>query len=355
MNTAIPVIAPKTNEPCWDPSPERGSQPATRLVDRYGRTIDHLRVSVTDRCNLRCAYCMPGECTFLPARELLTFEEITRLVRLLTHLGVRKLRLTGGEPTVRKGLPELIRTLSAIEGIDDLAVTTNGVLLEEQAEPLYQAGLRRINVSLDTLTREKFHQLTRRDALNKVLRGLSEAQRVGFSPIKINVVAIRSFAEEEFLDFASLARVSPHQIRFIEYMPFPGGDAWDLGKVVPAREIVELISSRWPLRPLPSSKSGPATLFRFEDGIGGTIGIIPSVTEPFCSRCNRIRITPDGGLRTCLFSVHETDLRGLLRGRSTDEEIAEAVVSAVREKEPGSGLDQHARVRSSRAMHCIGG
>lgn len=355
MNMTSPLLTTLPVRPTPGPRISRAESASDRLTDSYGRVIDHLRISVTDRCNLRCTYCMSEGAKFTPQSDLLTFDEIVRFVRVLAPRGVRKLRITGGEPTMRKGLPELVQELYQVEGIDDIAITTNGVLLEEQAEPLFKAGLRRINVSLDTLARDKFCQLTRRDSLVKVIKGLSEAQRVGFWPIKINVVAIQSFTDEEFLDFALLARSSGHQVRFIEFMPLDGEDDWGAEKVVPARDIVAQINACWPLEPVPTGRSGAATLYRFRDGTGGQIGVIPSVTDPFCGRCNRIRLTPDGKLRTCLFSLRETDVRAPLRRGDSDEQLAELVASAVRAKEPGHQISQSGFVRPSRTMSCIGG
>ncbi|MBI2194151.1 MAG: GTP 3',8-cyclase MoaA [Planctomycetes bacterium] len=326
-----------------------------RLVDGLGRTIDSLRISVTDRCNLRCVYCMPEDAHFMPRRELLTYEEITRFVRIVVPLGIRKLRLTGGEPTVRRDLPELVRQLAGVSGIDDLAMTTNGIFLKEMARPLREAGLQRLNISLDTLVREKFFEVCRRDALDKVLAGIQEAEAAGFSPLKINAVAIRGFTDDEILDFAVLARHQAYQVRFIEFMPLDANNAWERQKVLPGREIIERIHARYPLEPVQNSRKEPATLYRFQDGVGGDIGIIPSVTEPFCEYCNRIRITSDGKLRTCLFSVRETDIRGLLRGGAAEEAIAATVAEAVRTKEPGHRINHPDFVKPARLMHSIGG
>lgn len=325
------------------------------LVDGFGRTINSLRISVTDRCNLRCVYCMPEDAHFMAREDLLSYEEIARFVRIVVTMGIRKLRLTGGEPTVRKDLPELVRQLAAVKGVEDIAMTTNGIFLKDLAGPLRAAGLQRVNVSLDTLVREKFFEICRRDALEKVLEGIREAERVGFRPIKINAVAIRGFTDDEILDFAVLARENAFQVRFIEFMPLDSENVWERQKVLPGREILDRIHARFPLLPVNNSKKEPATLYRFQDGVGGDIGIIPSVTEPFCENCNRIRITSDGKLRTCLFSLTETDIRAHLRGDSDDGEIAAAVVEAVRRKEPGHKINLPDFVKPSRPMNSIGG
>ena len=326
-----------------------------QLVDSFGRVINSLRISVTDRCNLRCTYCMPEEVEFMQRDLVLSYEEIARFVRIVAPLGINKLRITGGDPLIRKDLPILIRQLDAIDGINDIGMTTNGFFLEEHAQSLKDAGLHRINVSLDTLVKEKFVEITRRDALQNVLDGIRAAGRVGFSPIKINAVAIRSFTDDEVLDFAELARNQGHQVRFIEFMPLDADDAWEMQKVLPGREIIERIDAAFPLEAINNNQKEPATLYRFKDGIGGDIGIIPSVTEPFCDHCNRIRITSDGKLRTCLFSIRETDIRSLLRGDAGDEMIARQVVEAVRNKEPGHKINQPDFIKPQRAMFSIGG
>ncbi|MDP6360931.1 MAG: GTP 3',8-cyclase MoaA [Planctomycetota bacterium] len=326
-----------------------------QMVDNLGRVINSLRISVTDRCNFRCTYCMPEEVDFMQRNLLLSYEEIARFVRLVVPLGINKLRITGGEPLMRKYLPNLIRQLNAIDGINDIAMTTNGFLLKEHAQALKDAGLHRVNVSLDTLVREKFVEITRRDALQIVLDGIHAADRAGFSPIKINAVAIRGFTEDEIPAFAELTRNYGHQVRFIEFMPLDADDTWENQKVLPGREIIERINAAYPLEAINNSHKEPATLYRFKDGVGGDIGIIPSVTEPFCDHCNRIRITSDGKLRTCLFSNRETDIRSLLRGDAGDEMIARRVVEAVRNKEPGHKINQPDFVKPQRAMFSIGG
>ena len=327
-----------------------------QLTDSFGRTINNLRVSVTDQCNFRCIYCMPEEgMIFQPREEILTFEEITRFVGIVTGLGISKLRLTGGEPTVRKDLPVLVRMLAEVPGVQDVAMTTNGFLLKKMSRDLREAGLPRINVSLDTLDEEKFRQMTRRDVLKKVLDGLEEATRYFQLPIKINVVAMKGYTEDELLDFAKMARTGPYQVRFIEFMPLDADRSWRRDQVLDGAEIIERIGAQWPLDAVkrPGQRE-PADLFRFRDG-QGEIGLIASVSEPFCGSCNRIRITADGKLRTCLFSIGETDIKALLRGGASDAEIAETVIEAVRNKEPGHHINEPDFVQPERTMSSIGG
>ena len=327
-----------------------------RLVDSFGRTINNLRISVTDRCNMRCTYCMPAEgMIFFDRVEILTFEEILRFVRVGAALGITDIRLTGGEPLVRRDLHVLIRQLAAVDGIQDIGLTTNGILLEEQAQALYDAGLRRINVSLDSLDPEKFARITRRDVFHKVLAGLEAAERVGMSPIKVNTIAMRGFTEEEILRFAALAREKPYEVRFIEYMPLGADDVWEISKVLSQDEILAQVHAVWPLEPVEAPDSrAPADTFRFLDG-RGKIGIIASVTHPFCDACDRVRITADGKLRTCLFSIEETDIKTLMRGGATDEEIGEVLIRAVWDKEPGHRINQPDFVKPARTMSAIGG
>ncbi len=327
-----------------------------QLTDSFGRTINNLRVSVTDQCNFRCIYCMPEVgMIFQPREEILTFEEIYRFVEIATGLGISKLRLTGGEPTVRKDLPLLVRMLSKIPGVQDMAMTTNGFLLRKMARELHEAGLPRINVSLDTLDEEKFIQMTRRDVLHKVLDGLEEATRYFQLPIKINVVAMKGYTEDELLDFAKMARTGPFQVRFIEFMPLDADRSWTRDQVLDGAEIIERINDKWPLDAVkrPNQRE-PADLFRFRDG-KGEIGLIASVSEPFCGSCNRIRITADGKMRTCLFSINETDIKAMLRGGATDAEIATTIIEAVSHKEPGHHINEPDFVQPERTMSSIGG
>jgi cyclic pyranopterin phosphate synthase len=281
-----------------------------------------VRISVTDRCNFRCRYCMPAEgLPWLERAELLSFEEITRLVGILAGAGVDEVRVTGGEPLVRRDLPRLVGMLAAVPGVRDLSLTTNGVLLDRLAAPLVESGLRRINISLDSLSHVRFAEITRRDALDRVLRGIAAAERFPeLRPIKINVVAIRGFTEREIPAFAALARRRSLVVRFIEFMPLDADRAWSEDSVLTGEEIRAQIERRWPLEPVPSKPSSTAKRYRFTDG-GGEIGFVNPVSEPFCSNCDRIRLTADGQLRTCLFSRGETDLRVPLRGGADDDEL----------------------------------
>ena len=329
---------------------------AHQLVDSFGRTINNLRVSVTDHCNFRCIYCMPEEgMIFQPKEEILTFSEITRFVRIASNLGINKLRLTGGEPTVRQDFPTLVRMLSDLPGIDDIAMTTNGFLLDKMSLPLSKAGLSRINVSLDTLDEEKFKKMTRRNVLKKVLKGLDEAVKHFQLPIKINVVAIKCYTDDEILNFGEMARTGPYQNRLIEIMPLDADRSWSRTQVLEGSEIIRKINQQWPLEEIKKpNQREPADLFRFQDGTG-EIGLIRSVSEPFCESCNRIRLTADGKLRTCLFSIKETDIKTLLRNNSSDIDISEAVITAVQEKEPGHLINEPEFIQPIRTMSSIGG
>jgi cyclic pyranopterin phosphate synthase len=329
---------------------------ACPLLDGWGRAIHSLRVSVTDRCNFRCRYCMPAEgLPWLPKPDVLTFEEIHRLVRVMAAMGVREVRLTGGEPLVRRDLPELVRMLAATPGVEDLSLTTNGVLLDRLAAPLVAAGLRRINVSLDSLSHTRFAEITRRDALDRVLAGLAEAERhPELRPIKINCVAIRGFSEAEVPALARLARRKPYVVRFIEFMPLDADERWDADQVLSGAEIRAIIERRWPLEEIPSKPSSTARRFRFADG-AGELGFVSPVSEPFCSSCDRIRLTADGHLRTCLFSREEWDLRGPVRGGASDPELEAAVRHAVAHKELKHTINDPGFARASRTMSQIGG
>jgi GTP 3',8-cyclase len=327
------------------------------LIDGWGRRIASLRISVTDKCNFRCTYCMPAEgLEWLRRDEILSFEEIERLTRLFAALGIEEVRLTGGEPLVRRDLPLLVGMLSRIEGVRDLSLTTNGVLLDRLARPLVEAGLRRINVSLDSLDHVRFAEITRRDALDQVLAGLAEAERYPqLRPIKVNCVAIKGFTEDEVPALAELARRKPYVVRFIEFMPLDADRAWRADQVLTGREIRALIEERFgPLMELPAKESSTARRFRFADG-AGEIGFVNPVSEPFCSSCDRIRLTADGQLRTCLFSRREWDLKAPLRDGSTDSQIADFIRFAVRHKELKHRVNEPGFVRASRSMSQIGG
>ncbi len=327
------------------------------LLDTFGRVADDLRISVTDRCNFRCIYCMPAAgLPWLPRDEVLTFEEITRLTRILVEgCGVRTIRLTGGEPLVRKGLEDLVAMLAAIDPSLDMAMTTNGILLREKAGALKEAGLKRLNVSLDTLHAERFRDMTRRDSFDRVLDGLEAAKEVGFHPIKLNVVVMRGKNDDEVLDFARLARKEGYEVRFIEFMPLDADGIWTRDTVVASREIIEAIDRQFPLEPVANDRPAPATRFRFKDGSEGGIGVIPSVSDAFCRICNRIRLTAEGHIRTCLFSLQEQDVKALLRGGASDEEIRDFVVAAVWQKEEGHKIGQADFIRPAKSMSQIGG
>jgi cyclic pyranopterin phosphate synthase len=327
------------------------------LVDGWGRRIGSVRISVTDKCNFRCTYCMPAEgLEWLRRDEILTFEEITRLTRILAALGVGEVRLTGGEPLVRRDLPLLVDMLARIPGVEDLSLTTNGILLDRLAEPLVAAGLRRLNVSLDTLDHVRFAEITRRDALDQVLRGLEAAERhPELRPIKVNCVAIKGFTETEVPALADLARRKPYVVRFIEFMPLDADRAWSADQVLSGGEIRSLIEERYgPLVELPAKPSSTARRFAFADG-SGELGFVNPVSEPFCSSCDRIRLTADGQLRTCLFSRREWDLKTPLRDGRSDDEIAELLRFAVRHKELKHRVNEPGFVRASRSMSQIGG
>jgi GTP 3',8-cyclase len=326
------------------------------LVDGHGRPIGDVRVSVTDRCNFRCQYCMPAEgLPWLERDALLSYEEIARLVGLLAAMGVHDVRLTGGEPLVRRELWRLVELLAAIDDVHDLSLTTNGYLLGRQVGDLVAAGLRRVNVSLDALAPDRFFQLTRRDSLAQVLDGLEAAQRhPELRPIKVNVVALRDFTETEVLRFAEFARSEPYEIRFIEFMPLDADRTWSRDRVLPNEEIRAMIHAVHPLEPVGRERHGTSRRWRFADG-KGQIGFISPVTEPFCGDCNRIRLTAEGHLRTCLFSLNETDLREPLRAGATDPELEALIRDAVWRKELKHHVNDPGFVQPARTMSRIGG
>ncbi len=330
-------------------------RPSPLLTDSFGRVHNNLRISVTDRCNLRCTYCMDEEVVFMERSELLTFEEITHFVRAAAPLGIDKIRLTGGEPLMRRDLPRLVRMLCAVEGIRDVGLTTNGILLAEHAQALYDAGLRRINVSLDTLDPSRFRELTRRDGLEKVVAGILAAKRAGFEPVKVNAVAIRGVNEPDVVPLARFAREHGLEMRFIEYMPI-GADQWERGKVLFAHEILERIEREVaPLVPVEDyDPRAPAMEFRYADG-GGRVGIIASISRPFCASCNRVRLTADGKLRNCLFAIEEADVKALLRGGADEGRLAEVIRANVASKWEGHQINTARFVKPQRTMHAIGG
>src|SRR5437588_7667214 len=326
------------------------------LRDGHGRQIGDLRVSVTDRCNFRCQYCMPAEgLPWLERDEVLRFEEIVRLVGLFAAMGVHEVRLTGGEPLVRRQFPTLVSMLNNLSDLRELSVTTNGFLLERDAEALVRAGVDRFNVSLDSLQRDRFFELTRRDALPQVLRGLEALSRFPEAhPIKINAVAIRGFTEEEVLPFAEFARRTPYEVRFIEFMPLDADRTWSEDQVLTGAEIRAAIDAVYPLEPLLREPSATARVYRFADG-HGKIGFINPVSEPFCGDCNRIRLTADGRLRTCLFSLNETDLRGPLRAGADDALLERIIRDAVWRKELKHHVGDPGFIQPARTMSAIGG
>ena len=327
------------------------------LIDTFGRVHNNLRISVTDRCNIRCFYCMPAEnVQFMERAELLTFEEMEKFVRIVAPLGVNKLRITGGEPLVRKGVPVLIEKHAAVPGIKDIGITTNGILFAEQAQDLFDAGLRRVNISLDALDPVKFREVTRRDGYEKVVESIHIAKKIGFDPVKVNAVAIRNLTEDQVIPFGQFARDTGVEIRFIEFMPLDADNAWEREKVLFASEILERLSADlMPLVPLPTKDpSAPATDFEFEDGVG-RVGFIPSVSQPFCSNCNRFRITADGKIRNCLFSLEETDLKQMLRSGVPDADIIAAVRASITAKNAGHQINSADYVQPDRPMYSIGG
>ena len=336
------TIIPKTSRP--------------QLIDGMGRTIVNLRISVTDRCNFRCTYCMPADnVEFMDRSNLLSFEEIKRVAQIVSSMGINRLRLTGGEPLMRKNLPALIKMLGEVDGIDDIAMTTNAYFLKDQAQSLKDAGLKRLNVSLDALDPDKFRDVNRRDCLQSVLDGLDTARKVGFKSIKINAVAVRNFSETEIMSLIEMGRSDGFEIRFIEFMPLDSDKVWERDKVLFGHEIVDMIKENYELVPIDNSlEIGPASEYNFADG-KGKIGIITAVSNPFCDHCNRIRMTADGKLRTCLFSTEETNLKELIRSGATDEAIFETINQAVLVKEPGHKINLDDFERPTRAMHAIGG
>ncbi len=326
------------------------------LLDPYKRRINYLRISVTDRCNLRCRYCMPEEgISLIPHREMLTFEELFRIVRVFASEGISKVRLTGGEPLVRKEIVSLISMLSGIEEIKDLSLTTNGILLREFARQLKGAGLKRINVSLDSLKRERFREITRRDEFHRVWEGIEEALRVGLSPVKINMVAIQGLNDDEIEDFARLTLHLPLTVRYIEYMPSGNGEEWRESHIVTVAQIQSRLEKMGNLVPIPSERwDGPARRFRLE-GAPGEVGLIGAVSSHFCSDCNRLRLTPDGKIRTCLFSDDEIDVKEIIRGGGSDEDLKARLRIALRAKPERHHINTYLFKKCQRNMSSIGG
>ena len=327
---------------------------AEPLVDPFGRRVRDLRISVTDRCNLRCRYCMPAEgLAWLPRSELLTFEEITRVARVcVERFGFGGIRLTGGEPTVRAHLPRLVAMLSELEV--DLSLTTNGTSFTLVADDLHRAGLRRVNISCDSLRRDRFVALTLRDALPQVLEGVEAAVRAGFAPVKVNCVLMRGVNDDEIVDFAAFGRDRGVVVRFIEFMPLDADGAWSADQVVPAAEVVATIDAAFPLEPVGNRGAEPAERFRYRDG-RGEVGVIGSVTRNFCGSCDRVRLTAEGMFRNCLFAVEETDLRAVLRAGGSDDDVAAAIATDVGGKWAGHSIGRVEFRRPDRSMSQIGG
>ena len=326
------------------------------LVDSFDRVASDLRVSVTDRCNFRCRYCMPAEgLPWLPKDQVLSFEEITRITGILVECGVRSLKVTGGEPLVRRDVPRLVRMLRALGDDLDISITTNGFLLAQNAAELRDAGLDRVTVSCDSLTKHRFKEMTLRDALDEVLDGLRVSAELGLTPVKINTVVLRDTNEDEVASFARLARDTGYEVRFIEYMPLDAQDDWSAQGVVPGAEILERIAEEFELVADTDDQPEPSTPFRFADGAPGRVGIIPSVTQPFCDSCNRLRLTADGALRACLFALEETDLRGPLRAGASDDEITQLAKACVAAKWSGHRIGKADFIKPSRSMSMIGG
>ncbi len=327
------------------------------LRDSYGRVADDLRISITDRCNFRCIYCMPAEgLKWLNREDLLRFEEITRLARIFVErYGVRTIRITGGEPLVRVKVEELVGMINDIDPTLDITMTTNGVLLREKAQLLKDAGLKRINISLDTLHMDRFHEIARSDAFKRVMDGIQASREAGLWPIKLNMVVMKGKNDDEVVDFARLARDEGYVVRFIEFMPLDGDNIWTVDQVVPSLRIQEQIEDLFPLQAVNDPRPGPATRFKFADGAPGGIGFISSVSQAFCTTCNRVRLTAEGGLRTCLFSLKETPLRDLMRSGVSDEHLGRVMETAVWRKEEGHLINQPGFIKPAKNMSQIGG
>ena len=337
-------------QPPTSPPPAEGP-----LADTFGRIANDLRVSVTDRCNFRCTYCMPAEgLAWLPKNEILSFEEMTRLLAIFVGLGVGSIKVTGGEPTVRADLPTLVEMFREVGPDLDISITTNGMLLDKLAGPLAAAGVDRATVSCDSLMRHRFAEMTRRDALDKVLVGLKAAEAAGLTPIKINTVVIGGTNDDEVVEFARWSRETGYEVRFIEYMPLDADHAWERAKVVPSARILETIDAAFALSPIGHANE-PATSYAFADGAPGRIGVIASVTEPFCDTCNRLRLTAEGQVRACLFSLEETDLRGPMRDGASDLELEALIRTTVWRKWSGHRINHADFVQPARSMSMIGG
>lgn len=325
------------------------------LRDKFDRVIDYFRISITDRCNLRCVYCMPNEgIRPIEHKDILTYEEIIRVVRIASHMGVRKVRLTGGEPLLRKNITMLTAAIKNIPGIEDLSITTNGILLEQYAADLAATGVDRINVSLDTFMPERYREITRGGDINQVFRGLEAAQQSGLNPIKINMIPIKGFNDDEIQSFAELTLNSDYHVRFIEFMPFSKDGFWKPEKYIPCDEIKKTVEQIAPLDPVKVRKNGPSKYFKIENA-KGVIGFISAITHHFCGECNRLRLTPDGKLRPCLFSETEIDLKPALRGSASDEEVERLLALAIEVKPEGHSINKGKELKFLRTMSQIGG
>lgn len=324
------------------------------LTDQFGRVATDLRISVTDRCNYRCVYCMPTHVEWLPKPQILTFDEIELLARLFLKLGVTQFRLTGGEPLVRRDVHNLAARLAKLEGLQDLSLTTNGFYLKEMAKPLKEAGITRINISLDTLRPERFFEITKSNSFDRVMAGIEAARDAGFDPIKINCVAIRGFNDDEIVDFLRWGRDQRLQIRFIEFMPLDGDHNWNRNRVLTQAEILERASEFGDIREIFEEQPAPASKFSYASG-EGQFGVIPSVSQPFCTNCTRIRITAEGKFRNCLFAIEETDLRGPLRAGAGEEILEGLIRNAVFQKWAGHKINDSDFMQPKRAMNAIGG
>lgn len=333
-----------------------GHTQGERLTDMFARSISYLRISLTDHCNLRCQYCTPQEGQIkLASEELLSYEEILRVVRIAVSLGIEKVRLTGGEPLVRRDVLVFIKALAEIPGLTDIRLTTNGVLLADYAEALQKAGISKLNISLDTLRPERFRQITGVDAFDRVWAGISKARELGFSPIKLNIVALKGVNDDEFIDFARLTLTEPLQIRFIEFMPIGASALWDKGKYISSQEIMERLKPLGPLEAVEAKRmDGPARIYRFA-GAAGSVGFISPISHHFCDRCNRLRLTSEGRLRSCLLSDQETDLRKSLRSGATDEEVRGLIVAAILNKPKGHTISPEGGGSCHGQMSRIGG
>ena len=333
------------------------SQTSSPLVDTFGRHHNNLRISITDRCNIRCFYCMPEhDPVFIKRDQILSYEEIVRFVGIAARLGINKVRLTGGEPLVRRNLPALVGQIQAIPQIEDLALTTNGLLLLEHAEKLFDAGLRRLNVHLDTLNAEKFRTITRRDGVDRVVRAILLCKELGFGPIKINAVAVKGMIEDDIVPLVQFGRENGVEVRFIEFMPLDADGNWKRDEVLPAEDVLDILSNGiGPLHAMTEQDpSAPASDYVFDDGVG-RVGIIASVSNPFCMSCNRIRLTSDGKLRNCLFANEEIDVRSLLRSESDDEAIVSAIQASIQSKKEGHEINMSRFQPPQRPMYAIGG